>query len=159
MNDIRAGLGIDMHQLAEGHDLVIGGVTIPFDRGSVGHSDGDALSHAIVDALLGAAGCGDIGHYFPSDDDQWKGMSSLHFLEHAITRVRQDGWEVSYIDAVVILQSPRLTPYISQMKYQLSYTLQIEESQLSIKATTTDHLGVIGEGRGWAAQAVATLTR
>ncbi|NIA18542.1 MAG: 2-C-methyl-D-erythritol 2,4-cyclodiphosphate synthase [Simkaniaceae bacterium] len=156
---VKTGLGIDAHQLAEQHDLIIGGVKIDSEFGSVGHSDGDALVHAIVDALLGALGLGDIGLFFPSDDDRWKGMSSLHFLRDAIDRVRKADWEISHVDSVVILQAPRLKDYIPQMRYQIAYTLQTEESNISVKATTTDHLGFIGEGKGWAAHAIVTLTQ
>ncbi|NQV38880.1 MAG: 2-C-methyl-D-erythritol 2,4-cyclodiphosphate synthase [Candidatus Marinimicrobia bacterium] len=159
MSIVKTGLGVDAHQLAENYDLIIGGVKIESDTGSVGHSDGDALLHAIVDALLGAAGLGDIGQFFPSDDDRWKGMSSLHFLRDSADRVRKEGWEIGHIDSVVILQTPKLKDYIPQMRYQIAYTLQTDETNVSIKATTTDHLGFIGEGRGWAAQAIVTLTK
>ncbi len=157
--EVKTGIGYDAHQLAKGYSLVIGGVTIDSEKGSVGHSDGDALVHAIVDAILGAAGLGDIGQFFPSDDDQWKGMSSLHFLGDAVKRVMDKGWEISHVDSIVILQSPRLAEFIPQMCYKIAYTLQTDESCVSVKATTTDHLGYIGKGDGWAAQAIVTLSK
>ncbi|NOZ04503.1 MAG: 2-C-methyl-D-erythritol 2,4-cyclodiphosphate synthase [FCB group bacterium] len=156
---IKTGIGYDVHPLAEGYRLVIGGVEIPGERGSVGHSDGDALIHAIVDALLGAAGLGDIGQFFPSDDDRWKGVASKHFLAEAIEKVRDAGFELTHIDSIVILQKPRLANHIPKMRYLIAYTLQVDESCVSIKATTTDRLGFIGDGNGWAAQAVATLEK
>ncbi|MDP6727250.1 MAG: 2-C-methyl-D-erythritol 2,4-cyclodiphosphate synthase [Candidatus Marinimicrobia bacterium] len=154
---IRTGIGYDVHQLAKGEKLIIGGVDIPAPFGSVGHSDGDGLIHAIVDALLGAAALGDIGQFFPSEDDTWKGAPSSHFLADAVGRVREAGLEINNVDATIILQKPKLTDCIPQMKYNLAYSMQIDESQVSVKATTTDHLGFIGDGSGWAVQAVATL--
>ncbi len=156
---IKTGIGYDVHPLAEGHRLIIGGVEIPVERGSVGHSDGDALIHAIVDALLGAAGLGDIGQFFPSDDDRWKGVASKLFLAEAIEKVRGAGFELNHLDSIVILQKPRLADYIPEMRYLIAYTLQVDESCVSIKATTTDRLGFIGKGNGWAAQAVVTLEK
>lgn len=155
---IKVGIGYDAHALAEGHSLVIGGVSIPGKNGSVGHSDGDALIHAIVDALLGAAGLGDIGTYFPSNEDEWKDKESTYFLSEAADKLRKAGFEIQHIDSVVILQSPRLNKHIPEMRYKIADTLQIDESMVSIKATTTDHLGYIGEEKGWAAQAIATIS-
>lgn len=159
MTQVKTGIGLDVHQLAAGHELVIGGVIIPAPFGSVGHSDGDALVHAIVDAILGAAALGDIGKYFPSDDDRWKGMSSLRFLIDATERVRETGFEIEHIDSVIVLQSPKLADFIPQIRYKIAYTMQIEESAVSVKATTTDHLGFVGTGNGWAVQAIATLSK
>jgi 2-C-methyl-D-erythritol 2,4-cyclodiphosphate synthase len=156
---IKTGIGYDVHPLATGHRLVIGGVEIPSPVGSVGHSDGDALLHAIVDALLGAAGLGDIGRFFPSDDPRWKGVASKHFLAEAVEQVRQAGFEPVHVDSVVILQEPRLADYIPQMRYLIAYTLQVDESSVSVKATTTDRLGFTGQGQGWAAQAIVTLEK
>ncbi len=155
---IKVGIGYDAHQLAEGHSLIVGGVSIPGKIGSVGHSDGDALIHSIVDALLGAASLGDIGTYFPSDDEKWKDTDSKYFLSETATRIRETGFEIQHIDCVVILQSPKLSEHIPAMHYQIAYTLQIDESAVSVKATTTDYLGYIGEGKGWATQAIATLS-
>ncbi len=156
---IRTGIGYDVHQLAESKTLIIGGVEIPAPFGSVGHSDGDGLIHALVDALLGAAALGDIGQVFPSEDDRWQGASSNHFLADSVKRVREAGFEICNVDTTIILQEPKLAGFISQMKYNIAYSMQIDESLVSIKATTTDHLGVIGAGKGWAAQAVATLCK
>ena len=154
---IKTGIGYDVHQLAEGEKLILGGVEIPSEVGAVGHSDGDALLHAIVDALLGAAALGDIGHFFPSEDDQWKGADSLHFLNVAGEKVRNAGFEINHIDSIIILQKPKLAGFIPEMKYKIAYTLQMDEGQVSVKATTTDHLGYIGEGKGIAAQVIVTI--
>ena len=154
---IKTGIGYDVHQLAEGEKLILGGVEIPSEVGAVGHSDGDALLHAIVDALLGAAALGDIGQFFPSEDDQWKGADSLHFLNVVGEKVRSAGFEINHVDAIIILQKPKLAGFIPEMKYKIAYTLQLDEGQVSVKATTTDHLGYIGEGKGIAAQAIATI--
>ncbi len=155
---IKVGIGYDVHALSEGHQLVVGGVHIPSKKGSVGHSDGDALIHAIVDALLGTINQGDIGTHFPSDDDAWKDMESSHFLTNAVSKVRKAGFEIQHIDSVVILQSPTLSTFIPEIRYKIAYTLQIDESMVSVKATTTDRLGYIGEGKGWASQAVVTVS-
>jgi|TARA_Y100000034_G_scaffold124547_1_gene172870 2-C-methyl-D-erythritol 2,4-cyclodiphosphate synthase len=153
----RVGTGYDVHQLAKGELLTIGGVDIPSSFGSVGHSDGDALIHAVVDALLGASALGDIGQFFPSNDANWEGAPSSYFLADAVKRIREAGFEINNIDATIILQKPKLEKYIPQMKYNLAYSMQIDESKVSIKATTTDHLGFVGDSSGWAVQAIATL--
>jgi len=154
---IRTGIGYDVHQLAKGELLTIGGVDIPSSFGSVGHSDGDALIHAVVDALLGASALGDIGQLFPSNDDTWKGAPSSYFLADAVKRIREVGFEINNIDATIILQKPKLEEFIPKMKYNLSHSMQIDESKVSIKATTSDHLGFVGDSSGWAVQAIATL--
>ena len=154
---IRTGIGYDVHQLAKGELLIIGGVDILSPFGSVGHSDGDALIHAVVDALLGASALGDIGQFFPSNDDTWKGAPSSYFLADAVKRIREVGFEINNIDATIILQKPKLEEYIPKMKYNLSHSMQIDESKVSIKATTSDHLGFVGDSSGWAVQAIATL--
>jgi len=154
---IRTGIGYDVHQLAKGELLTIGGVDIPSSFGSVGHSDGDALIHAVVDALLGASALGDIGQFFPSNDANWEGAPSSYFLADAVKRIREAGFEINNIDATIILQKPKLEEYIPQMKYNLAYSMQIDESKVSIKATTTDYLGFVGDSSGWAVQAIATL--
>ena len=154
---IRTGIGYDVHKLAKGEFLTIGGVDIPSSFGSVGHSDGDALIHAVVDALLGASALGDIGQFFPSNDDTWKGVPSSYFLADAVKRIREAGFEINNIDATIILQKPKLEEYIPKMKYNLSHSMQIDESKVSIKATTSDHLGFVGDSSGWAVQAIATL--
>ena len=153
---IKTGIGYDVHQMAKGEKFILGGVEIPSEVGAVGYSDGDALVHAIVDALLGAASLGDIGKFFPSKDDQWKDVDSLHFLNVVGEKVRGAGFQINHIDAIIIFQKPKLAGFIPEMKYKIAYTLQLEKGQVSIKATTTDHLGYIGEGKGIAAQAIAT---
>ena len=154
---IRTGIGYDVHQLAKGELFTIGGMDIPSSFGSVGHSDGDALIHAVVDALLGASALGDIGQFFPSNDDTWKGAPSSYFLADAVKRIREAGFEINNIDATIILQKPKLEEYIPKMKYNLSHSMQIDESKVSIKATTSDHLGFVGDSSGCAVQAIATL--
>jgi 2-C-methyl-D-erythritol 2,4-cyclodiphosphate synthase len=153
------GIGFDVHRLVTGRRLVIGGVEIPSEAGSLGHSDGDVLLHAMVDAILGAANLGDIGTWFPSDDQRWKDADSKQFLATAMEKARQEGFELDHLDSIVLLQKPALRDFIPQMRYLIAYTLQVDESCISIKATTTDRLGFIGEGRGVAAQAVATLSK
>ncbi len=154
---IKVGIGFDAHQLAAGEELLIGGVKIISDVGSVGHSDGDALSHAIVDAILGAACLGDIGLFFPSDDDTWRDVQSKVFLVDAIKRISDKGYLVNNIDSTVILEYPKINKYIPEIKKALSKIMGLDESKISIKATTTDRLGVIGEGIGWASMAVVSI--
>jgi len=156
---VKTGIGYDVHPLAKGEELIIGGVKIDSPEGSFGHSDGDVLLHAIVDALLGATNLGDIGQHFPSSDESWRGKESIHFLEHAISLVREQGFEIDHIDSTVILEEPKIADIIPEMIYKISYTLQIEESAMSIKATTTDKMGFIGRGEGVGAVAVATISK
>ena len=156
---VKTGIGYDVHPLAKGEELIIGCVKIDSPEGSVGHSDGDVLLHAIVDALLGATNLGDIGQHFPSSDESWRGKESIHFLEHAISLVREQGFEIDHIDSTVILEEPKIADIIPEMIYKISYTLQIEESAVSIKATTTDKMGFIGRGEGVGAVAVATISK
>ena len=154
---IRTGIGYDVHQLVEGETLIIGGVEISAPFGSLGHSDGDGLIHALVDALLGAATLGDIGQFFPSENEIWEGVSSNHFLTDSVKRVRGAGFEICNVDTTIILQKPKLERFIPQMKYNLAYSMQIKETKVSIKATTADHLGFVGDSSGWAVQTIATL--
>ena len=154
---IRSGIGYDVHKLAKGEKLIIGGIDIPTLYGSVGHSDGDGLIHAIVDALLGATGLGDIGKYFPSEDQKWENASSIHFLSQVVKLVRETGFEINNIDSTIILQKPKISEFIPKMKNNLASSMDINESQVSIKATTTDNLGFVGDGSGWAVQAIATI--
>ena len=156
---IKSGIGYDVHSLAKGEELVIGGIKINSPRGSVGHSDGDVLLHAIVDALLGAAKLGDIGMHFTSSDERWKGKESIYFLEHAAILIREQGFEIDYVDSTVILEEPKLADIIPEMVYKVSYTLQINEAAVSIKATTTDKMGFIGRGEGVGAMAIATISK
>lgn len=154
---IRTGIGYDVHQLAENRKLVIAGVVIPSEKGSVGHSDGDALSHAIIDALFGAACLGDLGDYFPSDDNKWKGANSLDLLSESINKVISEGYTINNIDSVVIIQKPKLKKYILQIRENLARTIGIPINSISVKATTVDYLGAIGAGDGWASQAIVTI--
>ncbi len=156
---IKVGIGFDVHQLASGEAFLIGGVRILSEVGSVGHSDGDALSHAIVDAILGAAGLGDIGSFFPSNDDSWKDAKSKVFLIDAIKKISDEGYIVNNIDSTIILEYPKINKYILDIKKGLSKTMGLDESKISIKATTTDRLGVIGEGLGWASMAVVSIIK
>ncbi len=158
-DSMRIGIGMDVHQLKKDIPLIIGGIVIPSPFGSQGHSDGDALIHAIVDALLGAAGLGDIGRYFPSTDDKWENVSSTHFLKDCVKKIMHSGWNIENIDTIVILQNPKIFEFIPQIKTKLSQALQVSESQTSVKATTTDHLGFIGKEIGWASQATALLKK
>jgi len=156
---IKTGIGYDVHKLETGTRLIIGGVKIPCNFGSIGHSDGDVLIHAIVDALLGAAALGDIGKLFPSSDKQWENADSRHFLTVTAQKLRQSHFEILHVDSIIILQEPKLADFMEEMQYQIAYNLQVEENTVSIKATTTDHLGYVGEKKGIAAQAVATIKK
>jgi len=155
----RIGIGMDVHPLNKDKPLIVGGVVIPSPFGSQGHSDGDALIHAIVDALLGALGLGDIGNYFPSNDDKWENVSSTLFLKDCVEKIINTGWKIENIDTIVILQNPKISEFIPQIKIKLSQTIHISKNQISVKATTTDHLGFIGKEMGWATQAIALLKK
>jgi len=156
---IRIGIGYDVHQLAEDRKLIIAGITIPSEKGSVGHSDGDALTHAIIDAVLGATGFGDLGDYFPSEDDKWKGANSLDLLMKSIQKIISEGYTINNIDSTVIIQKPKLKKHILQIRKNLAKTIGIPIESVSVKATTVDHLGAIGAGEGWASQAIATVSK
>ena len=155
--DIRVGIGFDSHPLSAGRRLVLGGVEIPHGHGLEGHSDGDVLIHAIMDALLGAANLGDKGAHFPSSDPQYRNILSLLLLERVAALLREAGWRVSNVDATMLAQSPRLGPYIPEMKERTAASLGIPPARVGIKATTTDHLGFVGRSEGIAACAVACL--
>ena len=155
--DIRVGIGFDSHPLAAQRRLVLGGVEIPHDRGLEGHSDGDVLVHALMDALLGAADLGDKGQHFPSSDQQYRDISSLILLEEVAQLLRASGWRVSNVDATMLAQTPRLGPFIPAMKERTAAALDIPPGRVSIKATTTDHLGFVGRSEGIAACAVACI--
>ena len=155
----RIGSGIDSHQLEEGTHLIIGGVSIPSHKGSKGHSDGDVLFHAIVDAILGSLSLGDIGKYFPSNSPRWKNADSIIFLEHACKLMGEKGYSVENIDATVILQVPVLNPHIEKMRENIATVLSVNLDQISVKATTTDKLGFIGRGEGVAATASALIKK
>ncbi|MCK8827990.1 2-C-methyl-D-erythritol 2,4-cyclodiphosphate synthase [Natroniella acetigena] len=154
---MRVGLGYDVHRLAKGEDLVLGGVRIEHSVGLVGHSDADVLLHAIKDALLGAIGAGDIGSHFPDDDPQYRGISSLVLLEQVMNSVLEAGYEVNNLDTIIIAQQPKLAPYISQMQNKIAQSIQVEVGQVNLKATTTEKLGFIGQGEGIAAQAIVSI--
>ena len=156
---IRVGIGYDVHQLEKGELLYIGGIHVSSAAGSVGHSDGDALSHSIADALLGAAGLGDIGKLFPSEDDTWKDVRSTVFLENIARMVKKSGFLINNIDATIILQEPKIGDYIDKIKLSLATTMDLDYSSISIKATTTDKMGAIGEGLGWGAMAIASIIK
>ena len=154
----RIGNGFDVHQLEAGIPLIIGGVSIPFHKGSMGHSDGDVLLHAIVDALLGSLALGDIGTHFPSDDARWKDADSRKFLEHAYTLIKENGFSVENVDSVIILQRPAVAPHLLKMRKNIAQILSTDLDQISVKATTTDNLGYIGKGDGIAATAVVLIS-
>ena len=153
----RIGQGFDVHKLKAGVPLIIGGVSIPHSKGSKGHSDGDVLFHAIVDALLGSLALGDIGKHFPSSDIAWKDGNSEIFLDYTFNLINERGYSIHNIDSVIILQEPVLAPYITQMRQNLSKVLSLKMDQISIKATTTDMLGFIGAGDGLAATATVLI--
>jgi 2-C-methyl-D-erythritol 2,4-cyclodiphosphate synthase len=153
----RAGIGYDLHRLAEGRKLILGGIEVPFHKGPVGHSDGDALAHAICDALLGAAGLGDIGTHFPDTDPKWKDVSSLRFLERVRELLVEQRLLIAHIDAVVITEKPKLGPHFPAMREALAKSLGISTSAINLKAKTNEGVDAIGHGEAIAAQAIVTL--
>lgn len=153
----RCGIGYDLHRLAAGRKLMIGGAEVPFDKGPVGHSDGDVLCHALCDALLGAAGLGDIGAHFPDTDPKWKGVSSLVFLEQARRLLDERSMRISHLDAIVICERPKLGPHFPAMRAALAKSLGIAPEQINLKAKTNEGVGEIGRGEAIAAQAIVTL--
>ena len=156
---IRIGTGFDVHALVDGRPLVIGGVTIPYARGLLGHSDADVLLHAIADALLGALALGDLGAHFPDSDPRWQGADSRVLLRQVALLVVSAGWDVGNVDATVIAQAPRLAPHIEAMRTNIAGDLACDRAQVSVKATTTEGLGFTGRGDGIAAEAVVLLNR
>ena len=159
MNEVRAGLGWDVHRLAPGRELILGGVRVASDWGLEGHSDADILSHAITDALLGAAALGDIGMHFPDTDPRWKGADSARFLAHAARLVRDQGFTIVNVDSTVILERPKLKDYRLPIRESLARTLGLEVDRVSVKFKTAERMGPVGEGKSAEAQAVVTLTR
>jgi 2-C-methyl-D-erythritol 2,4-cyclodiphosphate synthase len=155
--NIRIGNGYDIHRLVTGRPLILGGVEIDHKLGLLGHSDADVLTHAIMDAILGALSLGDIGHYFPPTDPQWAGADSQLLLAKVHRLVRDRGWQISNIDSVIVAEQPKLKPYIQTMRSQLANVLELEADQVSIKATTNEQLGPVGREEGIAAYAVALL--
>jgi 2-C-methyl-D-erythritol 2,4-cyclodiphosphate synthase len=159
VSELRVGLGVDAHAFAEGVPLILGGVEVPGPRGLAGHSDGDVIAHALTDALLGAAGLGDIGSHFPAGDPQWEGALSLDLLRRAYDHVRDAGYELVNADCILIGEEPRIAPYRDEMRGRLAAAMKVEADRLAVRATSTDRLGFTGRGEGLAAQAVALLRR
>jgi 2-C-methyl-D-erythritol 2,4-cyclodiphosphate synthase len=155
----RVGHGFDAHRLVEGRPFVLGGVTIPFERGPLGHSDADVLAHALSDAILGACALGDLGAHFPDSDARWKGADSMLLLETCAGLAREAGFEFENIDATVVVQAPRLAPHLPAIRARVAAVLRIEIGAVSVKAKTSEGMGYTGDGTGIAAYAVAALTR
>ena len=154
---MRIGHGYDVHRLVEGRDLILGGVNVPYEKGLLGHSDADVLTHAVMDALLGAAALGDIGKHFPDTDPAYKGADSLKLAEHVAALLREHGYRIGNIDATVIAQAPKLAPHIPVMKQNLARALGCDAGCINVKATTEERLGFTGEGLGIAAHAVCLI--
>ncbi len=154
---MRVGVGYDVHPLVPGRRLVLGGVEIPFDRGLDGHSDGDAAVHAIIDALLGAAGLEDIGTHFPSSDAEYKDISSLILLQRAVRKLKGRGFAVGNVDATIVAEQPRLSPFVTRMRESISRALGVGVDQVSVKTTTSKGLGFVGQGQAIAVHAVALV--
>jgi 2-C-methyl-D-erythritol 2,4-cyclodiphosphate synthase len=159
MSEVRVGIGLDAHAFSDDAALVLGGVDFPGERGLAGHSDGDLLAHALIDALLGAAGLGDIGELFPSGDPEWLDASSIRLLQRAYEVVRGAGWELVNADCVLIGEEPRIAPVRDAMRARLAGAMGVDLGRVAVRATTTDQLGFTGRGEGLAAQAVALLGR
>jgi 2-C-methyl-D-erythritol 2,4-cyclodiphosphate synthase len=153
------GFGYDLHRLEAGRKLIVGGIELPFDKGSVGHSDGDVLAHALCDALLGAAGLGDIGTHFPDTDPQWKGANSLRFLEHAKKLLGEKSFAIEHVDAVVITEKPKLGPHFAKMREALAQALGVAPEKIHLKAKTNEGVDAVGRGEAIAAHVVATLAK
>jgi 2-C-methyl-D-erythritol 2,4-cyclodiphosphate synthase len=159
LNDLRVGQGWDVHRIASGRALILGGVTIPSEFGLEGHSDADVLSHAITDALLGAAALGDIGMHFPDSDSRWKDADSLKFLQHARELAAEKGYEIINVDSTVILERPKLKDFRTPIREKLAHTLGLDTGQVSVKFKTAEKVGPVGEGRSAEAQAIVLLYR
>ena len=157
MTKLRVGHGYDVHRLVEGRALILGGVTVPFDRGLLGHSDADVLTHAVMDALLGAAALGDIGKLFPDSDAAYAGADSIALLERVTALLREHGWQVGNVDATMVAQAPKLAPYVPEMRRRLAEAMGLDVDCVSVKATTEERLGFTGSGEGMAAHAVALI--
>jgi 2-C-methyl-D-erythritol 2,4-cyclodiphosphate synthase len=157
MKQMRIGHGYDVHRLVEGRALILGGVSIPHETGLLGHSDADVLTHAVMDALLGALALGDIGKHFPDTDERWRGADSLRLASAVAALVRKEGYTVGNVDATVLAQAPKLAPHIPQMRKNIADALAVDVDCVSVKATTEEHLGFTGEKRGMAAHAVCLL--
>ncbi|MBQ3135552.1 MAG: 2-C-methyl-D-erythritol 2,4-cyclodiphosphate synthase [Oscillospiraceae bacterium] len=155
---IRIGHGYDVHRLVEGRNLILGGVLVPYEFGLLGHSDADVLTHAVMDALLGAAALGDIGKHFPDTDPAYKGADSLKLLDHVMRLLEDKGWTVGNVDATIVAQKPKLAAYLPEMKTNLAQHMNVDPEQVNVKATTEEKLGFTGTGEGMAVHAVALLT-
>jgi 2-C-methyl-D-erythritol 2,4-cyclodiphosphate synthase len=154
---VRIGHGFDAHRLVEGRPFVLGGVTVPYERGPLGHSDGDVLAHALADAILGACALGDLGHYFPHSDPRWKDADSMRLLEACVGMARERGYEFSNVDATIVVEAPKLAPYLDAVRARVAAVLRIEVDAVSVKAKTSEGMGYTGDGTGIAAYAVAAL--
>ena len=159
MTNFRIGQGYDVHRLAEGRALILGGVAIPYEQGLDGHSDADVLTHAIMDALLGAAGLGDIGKLFPDTEERYRGISSLLLLRKVGELLKIKGWQVVNLDSTIVAQAPKISPYREAMRRNLAEALGMDEAGVSVKATTEERLGFTGDGSGMAAQAIALIEK
>lgn len=159
MTGLRIGHGYDVHRLTEGRRLILGGVEVPYEKGLLGHSDADVLTHAVMDALLGAAALGDIGKLFPDSDAAYAGADSIALLERVTALLREHGWQVGNVDATVVAQTPKLAPYIPDMRRRLAEAMGLDVDCVSVKATTEEKLGFTGSGEGMAAHAVALIER
>jgi len=157
MKDLRIGTGFDVHALITGRSLVLGGVTIPFEKGLLGHSDADVVLHAIGDALLGSLALGDLGKHFPDTDPKYAGINSLKLLAHIHALVKERGYRVNNVDVMLMAQAPKVAPYIETMRQNIATALEIEAGRISVKATTTEKLGFTGRGEGMAATATVTV--
>ncbi|MGL5832618.1 MAG: 2-C-methyl-D-erythritol 2,4-cyclodiphosphate synthase [Waterburya sp.] len=155
--NIRIGNGYDIHQLVADRPLILGGVKIPHTLGLLGHSDADVLTHGIMDALLGALGLGDIGHYFPPSDPQWKGADSIMLLRQVLSIIQSQGWQIGNIDSTIVAEQPKLKPHLKSMRSSLAQAMEIDLEQISIKATTNEKLGPVGREEGICAYVVALL--
>jgi 2-C-methyl-D-erythritol 2,4-cyclodiphosphate synthase len=154
---VRVGLGYDSHRLAEGRRLIVGGIEIPFERGLDGHSDSDVLTHAVIDALLGAAGLGDIGHHFPDTDERWRGADSIALLEQVAAMLVERGLRVVNVDCTVIMEAPKIAPHRDAIRARLAAALGLGEGQVNVKASTGERMGFVGRGEGAAALAIAAI--
>lgn len=159
MSKLRVGFGFDVHQLKEGHPFVMGGVTLPHHSGAFGHSDADVIVHAICDGLLGAANLRDIGYHFSNTDERWRGISSLILLQHVVALLKEKGWSIGNIDAMICLEAPKINPHIPAMKMHIAQAAGITEEDISIKATTNEQMGFIGRKEGVVAYAVCLIEK
>ncbi len=159
MAKIKVGFGFDVHQLKEGHPFILGGVNLEHHAGAFGHSDADVLLHAICDALLGAANLRDIGYHFSNKDERWRGISSLILLEHVVTLLKNKGWEIGNVDAMVCLEAPKINPHIPAMQINIAKSAGVSTDDISIKATTNEQLGFIGREEGVVAYAVCLIEK